>query len=82
MVDGLGGFDEFFGPGDRLIVLDQPAKKPRIGGDGRGDIEVAVIGCPPEGGAQVGQLGGEPVYASRCRGLSHRARMSVSRPAK
>ncbi len=60
MVDGLGGFDEFFGPGYRLIVLDQIAEKPRIGGDGGGDVEVAVVGGPPEGGAQVGQFGGEP----------------------
>ena len=82
MLDGAGGRDQLFGPGYWLVIFDQKAQKRRIGGDGGGDIKVVVVGGPPEGGAQVGQLGGEPVYASRCRGLSHRARMSVSRPAK
>ena len=61
MVDGAGGFDELFGPGYRLIILDQKAEEPRICGDGGGDVEVAVVGGPPERGAQVGQFGGEPV---------------------
>ncbi len=60
MIDGAGGLDEFFGPGYRLIILDQKAEERRVGGDGGGDVEVAVVGGPPERGAQVGQLGGEP----------------------
>ena len=61
MVDGAGGFDQLFGPGYRLVVLDQKAEKRRIGGDGGGDVEVTVVGGPPERGAQIGQFGGEPV---------------------
>ena len=61
MVDGAGGLDELFGPGYRLVVLDPEAEERRVGGDGGGDVEVAVVGGPPERGAQVGQLGGEPV---------------------
>ena len=61
MVDGAGGFDEFFGPGYRLVVFDPEAEEPRVGGDGGGHVEVAVVGGPPERGAQIGQLGGEPV---------------------
>ena len=60
MVDGAGGLDELFGPGDRLIILDQITEEPRVGGDGSGIVEVAMVGGPPEGGAQIGQLGGEP----------------------
>ena len=60
MVDGAGGSDEFFGPGDRLVILDQITEPSRICGDGGGVIEVAVVGSPPERGAQVGQLDGEP----------------------
>ena len=82
VVDGAGGFDELFGPGDRLIIFDPEAEEPRVGGDGGGGVEVVVVGGPPKRGAQIGQLDGEPVYASRCRGLSHSARMSASRPAK
>ena len=61
MVDGAGGLDELFGPGYRLVVLDQKTEEPRVGGDGGGGVEVAVVGGPPKGGAQVGQFGGEPV---------------------
>ena len=61
MVDGAGGLDELFGPGYRLVVLDQIAEQRRVGGDGGGDVEVAVVGGPPKRGAQIGQFGGEPV---------------------
>ena len=61
MIDGAGGLDEFFGPGYRLIIFDHQAEEPRIAGDGGGDVEIAVVGSPPERGAQVGQFGGEPV---------------------
>ena len=36
MVDGAGGLDELLGPGYRLIILDQIAEEPRVGGDGGG----------------------------------------------
>ena len=61
VVDGAGGLDELFGPGDRLIIFDPEAEEPRVGGDGGGDVEVAVVGGPPKRGAQIGQLDGEPV---------------------
>ena len=61
MVDGAGGLDQLFGPGYRLVVFDQIAEQRRVGGDGGGDVEVAVVGGPPKRGAQVGQLDGEPV---------------------
>ena len=60
MVDGAGGSDEFFGPGDRLVILDQITEPSRICGDRGGVIEVAVVGSPPDRGAQIGQLDGEP----------------------
>jgi hypothetical protein len=44
MVDGAGGFDEFFGPGDRLVILDQITEPSRVCGDGGGVIEVAMVG--------------------------------------
>ena len=60
MVDRAGGFDQLFRPGDRLMLVDQIAEQRRVGGDGGGDIQIAVVGGPPEGGSQVGQLDGEP----------------------
>ena len=56
-----GGLDELFSPGYRLKGLDPSAEQPRIGGDGGGDIQIAVVGGPPKRGAQVRQLDGEPV---------------------
>ena len=44
MVDGAGGFDEFFGPGDRLVILDQITEPSRVCGDGGGVIAVAMVG--------------------------------------
>ena len=61
MVDGAGGLDELLGPGDRLIILDQIAEERRVGGDGGGDIKVALVGGPPKRGAQIGQFDREPV---------------------
>ena len=61
MVDGAGGLDQLFGPGDRLVIVDQIAEERRVGGDGGGDIEVALVGGPPKRGAQIGQLDAEPV---------------------
>ena len=56
-----GGLDQLFGPGDRFVSFDETAEQPRVRGDGGGDVEVTVVGGPPERGAQIGQLGGEPV---------------------
>ena len=61
MIDGAGGFDQLFSPGYRLIGLDPYAEQPHIGGDGGGDIQIALVGGPPKRGAQIGQLEGEPV---------------------
>ena len=60
MIDSAGGLDQLFSPGDRLVVFDAEAEECRVGGDGGGIVEVAVVGCPPERGAQVGEFGGEP----------------------
>jgi hypothetical protein len=59
MVDGSGSLDEFFGPRDGFEFLDRVAEERRVAGEGGGDVEVALVGGPPERGAQVGQLGGE-----------------------
>ena len=56
VIDRAGGLDQLFSPGDRLIGLDHSAEQPRTGGDGGGDIKIAVVGGPPECGAQIGQL--------------------------
>src|ERR1700756_4493145 len=61
MVDSAGGLDELLGPGYRLIIADHLAEKHRVSGDGGGGVEVAVVGGPPECGAQIGQLESEPV---------------------
>ena len=61
MVGDAGGLDQLFSPGDRLVSLDQNAEPPRIGGDGGGDIQIALVGGPPKRGAQIGQLDDEPV---------------------
>ena len=61
MVDGAGGLDQLFSPGDRLIIFDHKAEQPRIGGEGGGDIKIAVVGGPAKRGAQIGQLDSEPV---------------------
>ena len=61
MVDRAGGLDQLFSPGDRLKGLDTSAEPPRIGGDGGGDVQIAVVGGPPKRGAQIGQFDGEPV---------------------
>jgi hypothetical protein len=64
VVDGAGGLDQLFGPGDRLPIVDQIAEERRVGRDGGGGVEVALVGGPPKRGAQVGQLDAEPVVGS------------------
>jgi hypothetical protein len=34
MIDSARGLDQLFGPGDRLIILDQITEEPRVGGYG------------------------------------------------
>ena len=51
VVDGAGGLDQLFSPGDRLKGLDHTAEQPHIAGDGGGDIQIAVVGGPAERGA-------------------------------
>ena len=60
MVNSAGWLDQLFGPGDRLVVFDQEAKERRVGGDGRGGVEVTEVGNPPKRRAQIGQFGGKP----------------------
>src|SRR5882757_7546323 len=60
MIDGAGGLDELFGPGDGFVVFDQNAKERRAGGDGGGRVEVVVFGGPTKCGTQIGQFGSEP----------------------
>ena len=61
MVDRAGGLDQLFSPGYRLKGLDPQAEEPHIGGDGGGDIQIAVVGGPAKRDAQIGQLDREPV---------------------
>src|SRR6516162_2377291 len=61
VVDRAGGLDQLFSPGYRLKGLDPSAEPPRVGGDGGGDIQIALVGGPPKRGAQIGELDGEPV---------------------
>jgi len=49
MVDGAGGLNGS-SASYRLIILDQIAEQRRVGGDGGGDVEVAVVGGPPKRG--------------------------------
>src|SRR3954454_11741904 len=57
MVDGAGGLDQLFGPGNWLIALDAKAEQPRIYSNGGSHIEVTVVGGPAEAGPQIGELG-------------------------
>ena len=59
MFDGFRGFDELLGPCDGFVLLNQSSEE-CVQGDGRGGVEVVVVGGPPERGAQVGEFGGEP----------------------
>ena len=61
MVDGACRLDELFGPRDWFVILSQKAEPCRVRGDRGGDIQIAVVGCPAECGAQIGQFDSEPV---------------------
>ena len=54
-VDGAGGLDKLFGPGYRLVNFDPNAEEPRVGGDGGGVVEVAVVSGPPSGLLESGR---------------------------
>ncbi len=43
-----------------MVSTSTPSER-RIGGDGGGDIQIAVVGGPAKRGAQIGQLDSEPV---------------------
>src|SRR5690349_19325836 len=60
MVDGACGLNQLLHPRDGFYVLHERAEQRRVYGDGGGRVEVAVLGGPPERGAQVRQLIGEP----------------------
>ena len=60
MVDGPGGLDELLGPANRLVLAAQIAQGRRVNRDGGGFGEMIVVRGPPERGAQVRELGGEP----------------------
>jgi len=61
VVDGACGLDELFGPRDWFVVLSQIAEPCRICCDWGGDVQIAVVGVPADGGAQIGQFDAEPV---------------------
>ena len=61
MVYGPGGLNELFGPRYRLEILDTRAEVRRVCRDGGGHVEIALVGGPPKGGTQVGELNGEPI---------------------
>ena len=54
MVLGPGDLDEFFGPADGFVLFDPQAQKRRISRDGGSGVKIALVGGPPEGGAQIG----------------------------
>src|ERR1700758_4466705 len=60
MVDRMSGLEQLFGPSDRVKILHHSAKPRGVGRDWCGHFEVVVVGGPAEGGAQIGELGGEP----------------------
>ena len=61
MVGCACGFDELFGPRDRLVLFDEVTEEGRVRGDGDRRVEVVSVGGPPESGSQVGEFEGEPV---------------------
>ena len=64
-------------------VRTSPRNRERgVDGDGCGGIEIVVVGRPANAGRKFGQLDGSHEYASRCRGLSHRARSSGLAPGE
>src|ERR1700756_1075450 len=60
MVDVAEGFYQLFGPGYRFAILETAAKPSCISGDRGARVQVAMIGRPPKGGTQIGQLDREP----------------------
>src|ERR1700752_242178 len=52
--------DELFCPAEGFVYFDAVSEKRRVYGDGRGGVEIAVFGGPPERRAQIRQLEPEP----------------------
>ena len=61
MVNGANRLYQLFGPGCGFVVPEKGAEKRSTCRDGSSGVEIAVVGGPPKGGAQVGQLDREPV---------------------
>jgi hypothetical protein len=60
VLPGSGRLEEFLGPPHRFVSHQPETEKRRAERNGSGRVEVAAVGRPPEGAAQVGDLGGEP----------------------
>src|SRR5258705_6844246 len=60
MVNGAGGFDQFFSPTGRFIVLGQKTDESDERGERGGRIKVVMVSSPPKRIAQVGGFGGKP----------------------
>src|SRR5262245_43606311 len=60
MVHGAGRLNELLCPSYRLEISDKCAEERRIRHYGGGHVEVALVGGPPERGAQISELDGEP----------------------
>ena len=54
------GFDEFLGPGDRLVLFHPGAKERGVNRYGGGSVEVVVVGGPAKCGAKIRRLQCEP----------------------
>ena len=52
--------DQFLGPDDGLELFEPKPEKGCEERDGRGGVEVVVVGSPAKCGTQVSQLDGEP----------------------
>jgi hypothetical protein len=60
VVDFFRRTNELFGPAEWFMLFDAHTDKRRVDGDGCGAVEIAVVGGPPERGAQVRQFETEP----------------------
>src|SRR3954451_5065004 len=60
MFDGFGGCDEFLGPGEGFVLLDETSDE-CVKGHCCGGVEVAAVCGPPKCGAKVRKLAGVPI---------------------
>ena len=79
---GPRGLDELLGPCERLrTARTQKPSERRVDRDGGRGVEVVMVGGPPECGAQVGQLDGEPVVSfALARTVPQRQYIGFARP--